>query len=140
VNSSRDGGRYHTGACSRTATVESEDAVEDLKALRALESNSPLSARIYGRILPSDLRPDILVRLTRDQDEKSLHPDASGSFSFGGLEKTQYRLQIQDGRGTGERIIDLSRVGCFEATLWFSDFWRVAGSPARVESDTRPTP
>jgi hypothetical protein len=35
VNSSRDGLRYRTGACSRTAPAESEEAVEDLKALHA---------------------------------------------------------------------------------------------------------
>jgi hypothetical protein len=129
VNSSRDGLRYRTGACSRTARVESEEAVEDLKALRARKSGTPLLPRIYGRIPPSELRTDVLVRLTRDQNEEWVHPDAGGGFSFDGLEKTQYRLQIQDGRGTGERLIDVARLGCFEAIPWFSDSWHVAGSP-----------
>ena len=129
VNSSRDGLRYRTGACSRTARAESEEAVEDLKALRARKSGAPLLPRIYGRISPSDLRADVLVRLTRDQNEEWVHPDSGGGFSFDGLERTQYRLQIQDGRGTGERLIDLTRKGCFEAVPWFSDSWHVAVSP-----------
>jgi hypothetical protein len=133
VNSSRDGLRYRTGACSRTAPAESDEAVEDLKALRAWKYGTPLSPRIYGRILPSEVRPDVLVRLTRDQDEDWVRPDAGGGFSFDALEKAQYRFQIRDGRGTGERLIDLARTGCFEATPWFSDSWYVAGSPVLVE-------
>ncbi len=140
VNSSRDGLRYRTGACSRTAPAESEEAVEDLKALHARKSGTPLSPRIYGRILPSEVRPDVLVRLTRDQDEDWVHPGAGGGFSFDGLEKAQYRLQIQDERGTGERLIDLARVGCFEAIPWFSDSWHVAGSPVLVEPSSPQVP
>ena len=56
VKSSRDGLRYRAGACSRTAPAESEDAVEDLKALHAWKAGTPLSPRIYGRIPPSDVR------------------------------------------------------------------------------------
>jgi hypothetical protein len=129
VNSSRDGLRYRTGACSRTARAESQEAVEDLKALRARKSGIPLLPRIYGRISASDFRADVLVRVTRDQNEEWVHPDAGGGFSFDDLQKTQYRLQIQDGRGTGERLIDLTRKDCYEAIPWFSEFWRVAVSP-----------
>src|SRR5579884_2550994 len=49
VNSFPDGPRYRTGACSRTSGVDAADAVEDLKALRAWKSGSPLAPRIYGR-------------------------------------------------------------------------------------------
>src|SRR5260370_248666 len=129
VNSFRDGPHYRTGACSRTARVDSVDAVEDLKALRAWKSGNPLAPRIYGRISSSDLRAGIRVRLTKDQNEKLAPLDANGGFSFEGLEKAQYRLEVQDARGSGGRVIDLSRLGCFEATPWFSDVWHIAGSP-----------
>src|SRR5260370_31695000 len=87
VNSFRDGPHYRTGACSRTARVDSVDAVEDLKALRAWKSGNPLAPRIYGRISSSDLRPGIRVRLTKDHNEKLAPLDANGGFSFEGLEK-----------------------------------------------------
>jgi hypothetical protein len=109
--------------------AESEQAIEDLKALRARKSGTPLLPRVYGRINPSDLRADVLVRLTRDQNEDWVHPDSGGGFSFDGLEKTQYRLQVQDGRGTGERLLDPAGRGCFETVPWFSGSWRVAVSP-----------
>jgi len=108
VNSVRDGSRYRTGACSRTGRVESDDAVEDLKALRAWKSGSPLPPRIYGRILFGHSRPDIRVRLIQDRGERSVRVGADGGFSFDGLENTQYRLQVQDGRGSGERVIPLA--------------------------------
>lgn len=140
VNSFRDGPRYRTVACSRTARVDSVDAVEDLKALRAWKSGNPLAPRIYGRISSSDLRADIRVRLTKDQNERLAHLDANGGFSFEGLQKAQYRLEVQDARGTGGRVIDLSRLGCFEATPWFSVVWDIAGSPVLLETKSPPTP
>jgi hypothetical protein len=130
--------RYSTGACSRTASVESDDAIEDLKALRAWTSGSALSPRIYGRILYSDLRPDIQIRLVRNQDERSLRPNPDGSFSFDDLEKAEYRLPVQDSRGIGERVLDLSRLGCFEATPWFSGVWHIAGSPVLLDLKSPP--
>jgi hypothetical protein len=133
VNSFRDGPRFITGACSRTGRVDSEYAVEDLKALRAWKSGSPLAPRIYGRIPSSDIRTDIRVRLTKSQDEKLARLDANGGFSFDDLEKAQYRLSVQDARGAGDRVIDLSRLGCFEATPWFGDGWHIAGSPVLLE-------
>jgi hypothetical protein len=129
VNSVRDGSRYGTGACSRTGRVESDDAVEDLKALRAWKSGNPLPPRIYGRIPFEHLRPDIRVHLIMDRGERSVSVGADGRFSFDGLENTQYRLQVQDGRASGERVIDLSRLGCYEATPWFDGVWRIVGSP-----------
>ena len=140
VNSSRDGLRYRTGACTRTAETASEEAVEDLKALRAWKAGTPLSPRIYGRILPSDVRPDVLVRLTRDRGEGWVHPDADGGFSFDGLEKAQYRLQVRDGRGTGERLLDLARMGCFEASPWFNESWHIAGTPVLMEPSSSQIP
>lgn len=125
---------------SRTARVDSVDAV-DLKALRAWKSGDPLAPSvIYGRILSSDLRAGIRVRLTKDQNGKLTHLDANGGFSFEGLEKAQYRLEVQDARGTGGRVIDLSRLGCFEATPWFSDVWHIAGSPVLLEMKSPPIP
>ena len=140
VNSFRDGTRYLTGACSRTARMESPDAEEDLKALRAWQSGNPRAPRIYGRISSSDLRADIRVRLTKDQEEKLAHLSANGGFSFDSLEKAQYRLEVQDARGTGGRVIDLSRSGCYEATAWFSDVWEIAGFPVLLEIKRRPIP
>jgi hypothetical protein len=136
VNSFRDGPRYRTGACSRTGRVDSDDAVEDLKALRAWKAGNPLAPRIYGRVLPSNLRPGILVGLRKNQDETVTGLDAIGGFSFDGLEKTQYRLEVRDARGTGDRLIDLSRLRCFEATPWFGvgEGWHIAGSPVLVET------
>jgi hypothetical protein len=138
VNSDSHGTRYTTGACSRTDRVESNEAVEDLKALRAWKSGSLLPPRIYGWIYSEDLRSDIRIHLSNDRGEKSVRVGPDGSFSFDGLEKMQYRLRIEDGRGRGEREIDLSRQGCFESTPWFSDFWRIAGTP--VVMDEPPVP
>lgn len=140
VNANHDGPRYHTGACSRTSRVESDDAVEDLKALRAWRTGNPLPPRIYGRIDMRDLRPDIRVRLVDDQgqEERLTRLDPNGRFTFDDLAKTKYRFQVEDSRGKGERLIDLSRLGCFEATPWFSESWHVAGSPVLMESKQVP--
>jgi hypothetical protein len=133
VNSVRDGPRFQTGACSRTSRVESADAVEDLKALRAWKSGRRLPPRIYGRIDSADLRTDTRVRLINDRKEYALSLGADGRFSLDGLEKTKYRLRIQDGRGKGERAIDLSTFGCFEAAPWFDGVWHIAGSPLQPD-------
>ena len=138
VSSIRDGTRYRTGACSRTGPVDSEDAVEDLKALRAWRSGKPLAPRIYGRIPSDDMRADIRLRLTKDHDEKLARVDANGGFSFDGLERAQYRLEVQDARGSGARVINLSRLGCFEATPWFSDVWHIGGVPVLLEMKAPP--
>jgi hypothetical protein len=139
VNSVRGGSRYQTGACSRTSKVESDDAVEDLRALRVWKSGRRLPPRIYGRIDSSDLRTDTRVRLINDRKEYSISPGADGRFSFDGLEKTKYRLQIEDGRGNGERVINLATFGCFEATPWFDGAWHVAGSPVQPD-EPQPRP
>jgi hypothetical protein len=138
VNADQRGSRYATGACSRTSRFESDEAVEDLKALRAWKSGTPLPPRIYGRVNSEDLRPDIRIHLIKDRDDKSVVVGVDGSFSFDGLDKTLYRLRVEDGRGRGDREIDLSRLGCFEATPWFSDSWRIAGVP--VVLDFPPVP
>jgi hypothetical protein len=140
VNANPDGPRYRTGACSRTSGIESDDAVEDLKALRAWRTGNPLPPRIYGRINLSDLRPDTRVRLIdgQDQEERLARPDVNGRFSLDGLTKTKHRFQVEDSRGKGERLIDLSRLGCFEATPWFSEVWHIAGSPVVLESKQAP--
>lgn len=137
VNANHDGPRYQTGACSRTSRVESDDAVEDLKALRAWRTGNPLPPRIYGRIEVRDLRPDTRVRLVDDQDreERLARLDPNGRFSLDGLTNTKHRFQVEDSRGKGER---LSRLGCFEATPWFSEVWHIAGSPVMLESKQVP--
>ena len=141
VNSVRDGVRYRTGACFRTNRVESNDAVEDLKALRAWKSGNPLAPRIYGRIPSDQLRPNLRVYLRDGPDEKSVRVSADGRFSFDGLEHKRYRLEIRDERGNGERVIDLSRLGCFEATPWFSGAWEIGGSPVQMPvNSSNPTP
>jgi len=130
VNSIKDGPRYKTGACFRTGRMESDETAEDLKALRAWKRGSPLAPRIYGRVAYEDLRPDIRIHLIQDRSEKSVGISAEGSFSFDDLRKTRYLLRVEDARGKGEREIDLSGIGCFEATPWYSNFWRIAGEPA----------
>jgi hypothetical protein len=68
----------------------------------------------------------------------SVRAGANGSFSFDGLEKTKYLLRIEDLRGKGEREIDLSRLGCFEATPSFYDGWQILGEPVILESPPSP--
>jgi hypothetical protein len=130
VNASHDGTRYAMGACSRTTHIESDDASEDLKALRAWKSGTPLPPRIYGRIDREQLRSGIRVSLKNDEAEQVAQMGSDGRFSFDGLKPETYRLQIADERGSGDRVIDLSRMGCFEAFPWFSDVWSIAGSPS----------
>lgn len=134
VNSVRSGSRYATGVCSRTGRLESDEAVEDLKALRAWRSGNPLPPRIYGRIRSEDLRPDIYVHLINDRGEQSVRVGADGRFSLNGLKNTQYLLLVEDGRGKGEREIDFSRLGCFEAIVSFHNAWGIVGSPVVMES------
>jgi hypothetical protein len=139
VNASRDGTRYRTGACFRTNTFDSDDLAEDLKALRAWKSGRPLPRRIYGRIDREQLRSGIRVSLKNGEAELETQMGSDGRFSFDGLKPEAYRLHIADERGSGERIIDLSGMGCFEALPWFSDVWRIAGSPV-VITLTQPAP
>ena len=133
VNAHVEGSRYLTGACSRTSRIDSDEAVEDLRALRAWRSGIPLLPRIYGRIEPADVRTDTRVHLIEDRDERSVRLDGDGRFSIDGLAKTKYRLRVEDARGKAEHEIDLSRIDCFEATAGFSDGWDIAGDP--VPSD-----
>ena len=128
VDAYRDGLHYHTGACSRTASVDSRSAVEDLKALRAWKSGVPLAPRIYGRIAPDDMQPGLQVRLTRDQEDKLAQINPDGSFSFDGLEREQYRLVVQDTHGAQAHSIDLSETACSEAIVWFRGGWNIVAS------------
>jgi hypothetical protein len=134
VNTNRRDGRYRTGACWRTSSVASDDATEDLMALRAWRSSKPLPPRIYGRVSPQEVHTGLRVILGDDQQELVFQVDASGRFSFDNLEKRMYQLQIVDERGTGKRDIDLSRLRCFEAFPWFSDSWHIGGSPLLINS------
>lgn len=132
VNATRDGSRYRTGACSRTAKIDSDSAVEDLKALRARKSGIALPPRIYGRVDAGDLKSDTRLRLAYDGEERSVAIGNDGRFSFDGLERMKYRLIVEDARGKGDREIDLSRIGCFESFPWFSGGWHIAGSPVVI--------
>jgi hypothetical protein len=138
VNASRGGRRYWTGACFRTGPVESREAIEDLKALRAWKSGTPLAARVYGHIPHDDLRGDVRVSLVNERGRKLADPTFDGAFSFDDLDRTEYRLQVEDGRGKGERLIDLSRVRCFEAMPWFSGEWHIAGTPVQMDRSSSP--
>ncbi len=140
VNALPEGPRYQIRACSRTSRIESDEAVEDLKALRAWRSGNPLPPRIYGRFNLPDLRAEIRVRLIDDQEreERVVRPDANGRFSFEGLPKTRHRFQVEDSRGKGERLIDLSRFDCFEASASFSEVWQIAGSPVTLDPREAP--
>lgn len=140
VNAIPDGPRLRTGACFRSSRIESDEAVEDLKALQARRTGNTLSPRIYGRISLRALRPDTLVRLVDDQDreERSVRPDANGRFSFDALTKATHRLQVEDSRGKGESLVDLSRFDCFEAFSSFSEAWSIGGMPVTLESKEVP--
>jgi hypothetical protein len=129
VNATRDGSRYRTAACFRTAKIDSDSAIEDLKALRARKSGKRLPPRIYGRIYSSDLTSNTRLRLALNGEERSVVIGDDGRFSIDGLERLKYRLIVEDERGIGDREIDLSRIGCFESFPWFSSGWHIAGSP-----------
>lgn len=134
VVTTHHGGRYETGACSRTSPVASESATEDLRALRARKTGKPLSPRVYGHISLDDLRGETRVQLQGDEENRSLLVKGDGRFAFDGLQMKTYRLEVRDERGTGERTIDLASIGCFEAFPWYSDGWRIGGSPVVIES------
>jgi|SRR5579871_126021 len=131
VVSGRQGGRVD--ACSRTSRVDSDDVTEDLKALRAWRSGKPLPPRIYGRVDPADRRPDVRIRLVDGEQERSADIGPDGYFSFDLLERKQYRMRIEDGRGKGERVIDLAPMACLEATPRFDGSWEILGSPLLPE-------
>ena len=134
VVTTRQGGRFETGACSRTSPAASQSATADLTALRARKAGKPVSPRIYGHISLGDMRGDTRVQLQGDQESRSLLVKADGDFAFDGLQMKPYRLEVRDERGTGDRTIDLASIGCFEAFPWYSDGWRIGGSPIVIES------
>jgi hypothetical protein len=103
-----------------------------LKTLRAWKSGK-LAPRIYGGIRSGDLNSDTRVHLIDGREERSVRLDADGSFSIDDLKKTQYLLRVQDRRGQGERIIDLSQLNCVYVVPWFGGIWRIAGSPADMQ-------
>lgn len=125
IVSNPKGSRYYTGACSGTAPIDSHDAVRDLKVLRDWKAGISLLPQIEGSIDPEDLRPNLRVRLVRDQEVTSIFPGADGIFSVDRLAKAQYRLQVEDGRGKAETLIDLSNRACFQASIRFSDGWSI---------------
>lgn len=132
VVSNQDGARYKTGACSRTGRIDSEDVIEDLKAVRTWKSGNPLQPRIYGRVQQRDLNSSLQVHLLHDGKVLSIGPAADGRFSFDDLEKKRYTLAVEDARGSGKRVIDLSRFRCFEAIPWFGDKWEILGGPLEL--------
>lgn len=121
--------KWWTGACSRTAPVESEDAKQDLRALRAWRDGRPLSPRIYGQIYdrrhrqPSDPgppgSPDFIIRLTGASSEQEIWPDTEDRFSFDNLAPTSHRLELVAAAALGSpQEIDLSHGRCFEAEVF----------------------
>lgn len=120
--------KWWTGACSRTAPVDSENARQDLKALRAWRDGQPLAPRIYGQVLDWRKRqlgvplfsgsPDVLIRLAGASSEQEVRADAEGRFSFENLEPTKQRIELVVPEILGSpQNIDLSRGRCFEAQV-----------------------
>jgi hypothetical protein len=132
INARRDGNRYVTGACTRTSRITSNEAVEDLKTLRTWKSGRPLPPRIYGRFRTEDMRAGIRVSVRHGQVERVLQIGSDGRFSFDDLSKEAYQLQVIDERGSSAIVLDLSHVGCFEASPWYSDGWHIGVSPVVV--------
>jgi hypothetical protein len=128
VVASRNGGLMRTGACSGTGSVLESTVSTAIAELRALETGREVVRKIYGRIAASSLGGDTRLLLwASDGSELAVVPDANGSFSMEGLGKTKYRFRVEDARGSDERLIDLSKRGCFEANISFSDKWRIDG-------------
>lgn len=139
VNATQDSGWYRVRACSRTDRVESFEAAEDLKALRAWKSGSPLAPRVYGQIAAAELRTDTRLRLFGDGGERLVPIDSSGRFSAEGLERKEYRLQIDDARGKADYAVDLGPVSCFEARASFDGRWRIwTSGPIMMRSPPAP--
>jgi hypothetical protein len=124
--------RWWTGACSRTAPVESEDAKRDLEVLRAWRDGWPLSPRIYGRIYDRRKGPtsgqappapaDFIIRLTGASSGQEVRPDAEGHFSFDNLGPTSHRLELVAAGARGSPLeIDLSHGRCFEAMVFIEE-------------------
>lgn len=119
---------WWTGACSRNAPVESDRAVQDLRALRAFRDGRPLAPRIYGQIYdrrhrqPSDtVTPgpaDFIIRLTGPSSEKEIRPDDEGRFSFDNLAPASHRIEVVASGARGDaQEIDLSHDRCYEAEV-----------------------
>lgn len=132
VNAS-PGTRYHTGACTNTAPIDSPEAVEDLKAIRSWNRSGPqLAPRIYGNVYVPDLRSDsVHIRLESTQSntiEERIPDSVTGAFSFDNLNRgSRYKLKVNS---VGSRDIDLTAVGCFNAFVSRrSGRWTIGGSP-----------
>lgn len=120
----KETGRWSTGACSRSAPVESVDAQQDLMALRARREGHPLAPRIYGKIFDQQEGhhgglPSALLRLVGGSSNRETVSDADGRFAFDNLAPARYRLEVG---GLAERgspkELDLSLGGCFEASVF----------------------
>lgn len=118
--------RWWTWACSRTAPLDSADAIEDLKALRAWRDGRTLAPRVYGEIYdqregndPRSPAPSgVSIRLTGPSSEQEIRVGAEGRFSFDNLAPASHRLEVVAGPVIGSpQEIDLSHGGCFEAEV-----------------------
>jgi hypothetical protein len=121
--------RWWTGACSRTALVESVEAHEDLRTLRASKDGRPLPPRIYGQILDwrqrqpgNQVSPGLsgaVIRLVGASIDREIGSDEQGRFTFDDLTAASHRLQITSPTAFGlPHKIDLSHGGCFEAVVF----------------------
>jgi hypothetical protein len=120
----RETGRWSTGACSRSALVESADAQQDLMALRARREGHPLAPRIYGKVFDQQEGnhsglATALVRLVGAAFHQETVSDAEGRFAFDNLAPGRYRLEVGGlaERGSPQEL-DLSLGGCFEAEVF----------------------
>ncbi|MDP8979352.1 MAG: carboxypeptidase-like regulatory domain-containing protein [Acidobacteriota bacterium] len=110
----KETGRWSTGACSRSAPVESVDAQQDLRALRARKAGETMTPRIYGQVI--DPLPSALLRLAGASFHREALSDADGRFAFDNLPAGKYRLEVGGMEAWGApQEIDLSGGGCFEA-------------------------
>jgi hypothetical protein len=112
----KETGRWSTGACSRSAPVESADAQQDMRALRARKAGEPMAPRIYGRV--GEPLPSALLRLAGASFHREAVSDADGRFAFDNLPAGKYRLEVGGMEASGgPQEIDLSGGGCFEAEV-----------------------
>jgi hypothetical protein len=141
-------GRWWVFACSRTALVGSVDAQEDLIALRVWRTGRQLAPRIYGRVVDWRERQaaDVpattaVIRLVGASIDRETRTDAEGRFSFDDLTPAKYRVEIVAPAARGDpRELDLSRGGCFEASVFIehnatgTEYSIAGNSAARAEA------
>ncbi len=125
VEAEASGGGYTTRACGATqklagkTRLAAERALRDLRAAR--DGRPPV--RISGQIAEDDLGDTLQLRLTGPDGERVAPPAPDGSFEFEALARTEYQLEVSDGRGARSVAIDLRGTSCAEARAEFREDW-----------------